>query len=157
MLLFILRHADAEPSSTNDFERALTTKGIEQARRVGRFCQEKELRPDLILTSPLVRARQTAQQFVSAFPEAPEPEVAEFLASGMDPETGSEELAAYNRFSTVMIVGHQPDLSRLIAHLLGLNDPSIVRVRKASLTLLAVHSWRRGGAELEFALPCKLM
>ncbi|MDB6152627.1 MAG: histidine phosphatase family protein [Chthoniobacteraceae bacterium] len=157
MLLYILRHADAEAPVTSDFERELTDKGVEQAKRAGRFCKEKGLRLDLILTSPLVRARETARHFHSIFASAPAPELAGFLASGMEPESAITELQTYTKLSAVMIVGHEPDLSSLISQLLGFHNPSILRVRKASLTSLEIHAWRPGGVELLFTLPCKLM
>ncbi len=157
MLLYILRHADAEDLVTSDFERSLTHKGIEQAKRAGRFCKEKGLRLDLILTSPLVRASETAEHFHSSFEDAPTPEVAGFLASGMEPEAAITELQTFTKVSAVMIIGHEPDLSSLISQLLGFHNPAILRVRKASLTLLEIHAWRPGGVELLFTLPCKLM
>ncbi len=60
MLLYLLRHAEAEPYRADDFSRKLTDKGERQARLVGAFLDEKGLKPDLILSSPVLRARQTA-------------------------------------------------------------------------------------------------
>jgi phosphohistidine phosphatase len=60
MTLQFLRHADAEPFTGSDFSRNLTPKGNTQAANVGKFLKSRHLVPDIILTSPLVRARQTA-------------------------------------------------------------------------------------------------
>jgi phosphohistidine phosphatase len=61
MNLYLLRHAEAEEEAASDEERQLNNRGREQARTVGRFCARNDLYPGKILTSPLARARQTAQ------------------------------------------------------------------------------------------------
>lgn len=156
MHLYLLRHANADTDAPTDDERQLSEKGIEQARRVGRFARRIGIEPDLILTSPLARARQTAEYF-SQEHRGTKPEIAGFLASGMQPETAMAELRAYLKFESIMIVGHEPDFSRLIAQFIGLTDNENVLIRKASLTLLDVAACRPGAAILEFTVPCRLM
>jgi broad specificity phosphatase PhoE len=56
-----------------------------------------------------------------------------------------------------MIVGHEPDLSALIAHFTGLPSPALLHIRKASLTALHLDVLRPGAGRLEFSIPCKLM
>jgi phosphohistidine phosphatase SixA len=56
-----------------------------------------------------------------------------------------------------MIVGHEPDFSRFAAHALGLPGEDRITIRKASLTLLDLESFRPAGARLLFSLPCRLM
>ena len=64
MILLLIRHAKAEDfGSSGDGSRALTAKGQLQSRQVGRFLKERDLLPDLVLHSPLVRARETAEIF----------------------------------------------------------------------------------------------
>ena len=75
----------------------------------------------------------------------------------MSPHAALEELKAFRGHNSVMIVGHEPDFSQLIAHLLGLPSNSQISVRKASLTLLEIAVLRAGAARLEFTLPCRLM
>jgi len=58
MLVTFLRHAEAEDAVTTDFDRRLTAKGLEQADKAGRFCVRCGLIPDVIVTSPVVRAEQ---------------------------------------------------------------------------------------------------
>ena len=156
MKLYLLRHANADTRASTDDARPLSEKGIEQAKRVGRFCREKAIAPEVILSSPLTRARQTAEHFLSEHPLG-EPEIAAFLASGMRPENALVELKAYEKFESVLIVGHEPDFSVLVAHLIGLTDNANVAIRKASLTLLEVPALRAGAASLEFSLPCRLI
>lgn len=155
MLLYLLRHANADPVAASDDDRALTEKGEAQARKVARFCDERDLRPELILTSPLRRARQTAEPVGERLRCAVL--VVPWLASGMAPEDGVAGLHEYSSFPSVMLVGHEPDFSLLIAHLLGMPDPPKITVRKASLTLLELRAPRAGAATLSFSLPCRLM
>lgn len=156
MLLYLLRHAEAVDIADSDADRTLTTKGIAQARKVGKFCQKNEFVPSIILTSPLKRAEQTARIV------AKEVQSAEFiinpaLASGMQPETAMEELKSYARFPSLMLVGHEPDFSLLAAHLLGLPLHDSLRLRKASLTAIKMNAMRPGAGVLQFTLPPKLM
>ncbi len=155
MQLYLLRHANADTVAATDDARPLSEKGEAQAKKVARFCDERELRPDLILTSPLLRARQTAAPLGERL--GVEVFVMPWLASGMAPEDAVAGLQEYSGFSGVMLVGHYPDFSMLTAHLLGMPNHTQVVVRKASLTLLDVRALRTGGASLQFSLPCRLM
>jgi phosphohistidine phosphatase len=155
MLLYLLRHADADTVAESDDARCLSEKGLAQAKKVARFCEAKDLQPAQVLASPVRRAHETAL-IVSAHLRA-ELEVAPWLACGMHPERAVEELRDHRKHESVMIVGHEPDFSRLAAHLLGLPGEDRIPIRKASLTLLDVESFRAAGAQLRFSLPCRLM
>src|SRR5688572_25419905 len=119
MELLVIRHAKAEDHGHpgGDGERALVAKGFEQSARLGRFLKRIDRRPDVVLTSPLVRARQTAETLCEAA-EMPGPVVQGWLACGMDPEMAIRELVAFSDLERVAIVGHEPDLSSLIEWLL---------------------------------------
>jgi phosphohistidine phosphatase len=155
MQLYFLRHADAEVPAPTDSLRPLSENGIEQAKRVGRFCAEHDLRFSLILHSPLKRAHETAQH-VAEITGAPL-EMARWLASGMSPHQGLEELKGHRTQPCLLIVGHEPDFSQLISLLLGLPSPTQVHIRKASLTALQLDVFREGAARLDWALPVRLM
>ena len=155
MKLYVLRHAEAVDNAPTDSARELTPRGLEQARAVGTFCQRHDLRPDVILTSPFRRAVQTAELCAAAVERVVQQEL--FLASGMGPASALAELRAYERFSSVMVVGHQPDLGLLVGVLLGLRNADGFPVGKASLSCLEVESLAPGGATLRFALPAQLM
>ena len=155
MDLYLLRHADANTEAASDDLRPLSEKGISQARKVGRFCKDRGLKPELILTSPVQRATETAEIVAEILKG--ELLTERWLACGMQPETAAEELRGYERFGSVMIVGHQPDFSLFAAHLLGLRDNEQICIRKASLTHLELGAFVFGGARLSFSLPCRLM
>ena len=160
MKILFLRHAEAEDLQTTDHDRALTSKGIKQARRMGSFLEAAGWKPDWALTSPLVRARQTAD-LVAAGAELPEPTVVDWLACGMTPEScfdGCERLPAAESGGTLLLVGHEPDFSTTIGAWIGREGAiASVRVKKASLTGLDVSSFSAGGACLEFLIPIRIL
>jgi phosphohistidine phosphatase len=155
MLLYLLRHANADTPPPEDDDRVLSEKGHEQARKVARFCEAHDVKVSFVLASPLRRAQETAKPVAKAL--RAELLTESWLTSGMHPHAALEELRAYRSQSAVMLVGHEPDFSQLIAHLLGLPTNMAIHIRKASLTLLEITAFRAGGASLLFSLPCRLM
>lgn len=155
MLLYLLRHADADTVAPSDDDRALSEKGIAQAKKVARFCEAHDVRLSLILSSPLRRAHETAKPVAQTL--RAELLVVPWLASGMHPQAGLEELRAYRKQNSVMLVGHEPDFSHFAAHLLGMSTSTAITIRKASLTLIEIDTFRAGAGRLDFSLPCKLM
>jgi phosphohistidine phosphatase len=154
--IFLLRHAEAEVNHVSDYNRALTEKGEAQARKVGKFCAAQGIIPEVIFASPLVRAEATAQLAAKELPGV-EVIVAPWLASGMQPEFALDELRALTQFSSVMLVGHEPDFSLLVSALLGIPSGYGINVRKASLTALQADILRFGAAVLDFSVPVKFM
>lgn len=160
MRVLILRHAEAVDHASSDFARELTAKGREQSTRVGRFMREQALAPELILSSPYLRARQTAAGVAREL--ALENALVEdaTLGCGMTPEEGLALIRAHGeRFQSLLLVGHQPDLGLLIEHLLGVENAQggAVHVRKASLTGFWLHGLGRGAGTLEFMIPARLL
>jgi phosphohistidine phosphatase len=155
MLLYLLRHADADTPAPTDGARPLSEKGIDQADKVARFCEAHDMQLSVILTSPLRRAHETAKPVAAAL--RAELIIAPWLSSGMHPQAALEELRAYRTQGSVMLVGHEPDFSQFAAFLLGLPTNQAINIRKASLTLLELDVFRAGAALLQFSIPCKLM
>jgi phosphohistidine phosphatase len=119
MQLIILRHGKAEAKGhKKDFDRELVERGFEQARKAGQLLKATGHSPNIVLTSPLVRAKQTAETFCEAA-GIDGPIVQPWIASGMRPETALAELRAFTEFRRVMIVGHEPDLSSLVHWICG--------------------------------------
>lgn len=153
MLLYLLRHGQAgtsDHSKPADLNRPLTEKGHQQAENAARILKAVNLLPDIVITSPVLRARQTAESFTLAA-GMPGPIIQSWLSCGMAPETALAELSAFPDFERVLIVGHEPDFSQLIHHTLG----GWVIVKKGSLTALEIHPPSRR-ATLHFLLPQKL-
>lgn len=154
MQLILLRHGKAEDSSPGgDFPRELEEKGHEQARHAARILAAADLLPDLVLSSPVVRAKQTAETF-TATAGMPGPIFLDWLSCGMSPETALAELGHFPEFECIMIVGHEPDFSRLIEACLG-TTADCVEVRKGSLTCIELNP-PTPRATLRFLIPHKL-
>ena len=153
MIIYFLRHADAEDFVDSDFTRKLTPKGLDQAERVGKFCKQNGIKPEFFLTSPLVRARETAE--IVGKKIGLEPAIANWLACGMTPETLIAQLDPLTTKSSLLLVGHEPDLSTAVSYLLGLNEPINFPIRKASLTAIDAPWLDQGSGTLEFTLPPK--
>jgi phosphohistidine phosphatase len=115
MKVVLVRHAEAAPGDPDEL-RALTAKGHEQARHLGDQLRRDGIEPDAVLTSPLLRARQTALELGFG-----EPEPRDELGPGA---TADDVTAAVTgRGETVVVVGHQPDCSRITAALRGGAEP----------------------------------
>ena len=155
MILYFLRHAEAESRAESDFARRLTPKGLDQSARAGKFLKRGGFAPDIILTSPVVRAVQTARivagQLGRDVVECP------WLACGMDTETFFEEIVPHLEKLEVLVVGHEPCFSTAIGALLGIPGPSPINIRKASLTAIELHEAKFGSAQLQFLIPVRLM
>ncbi len=156
MVAYFLRHADAEPRVTSDHERKLTPKGLEQSEKVGKFMVRCGLLPEIVLTSPVVRARQTAQIVAEKLGDAEISEV-DWLACGMSAETCLMELKAHQGTASVLLVGHEPDFSETIATMLGVSDAGAIKVRKAALTGIELLDFRPGQGQMHFLIPARLM
>lgn len=154
MDLILLRHGKAESFNTQgDGARALVDKGREQARQAAKVLKQAKWLPDIVLTSPLVRARQTADAFCEAA-AIPGAIIQGWLASGMHPQQAIQELCAFHDFKCVAIVGHEPDLSLLIEWLLGATTGN-VEIKKGSLACIRIEPPTRRGS-LVFLIPPKL-
>jgi len=115
MRLVLVRHAEAAPGEPDEL-RALTPEGHEQARRLGEQLRADGVVPDVVLSSPLLRARQTAADLGFGDPEA-----LDALAPGANADDVRTEIQG--RGETVVVVGHQPDCSRITAELRGEAEP----------------------------------
>jgi len=154
MDLILLRHGKAENfNPAGDFQRALVEKGREQARRAARTLKTAGLLPDIVLTSPLIRARQTSDEFCQTA-DMPGAVIQGWLASGMAPETAMAELAAFRDFKRVAIVGHEPDFSVLVEWILGVTGGG-VEVKKGAIACLRITPPSRFG-NLAYLIPPKL-
>jgi phosphohistidine phosphatase len=114
--LVIVRHAEAASGEPDEL-RPLTPEGREAARALAQRLAGDGIRPDAVLTSPLLRARETAQALGFG-----EPQIDDRLAPGATPFDMRE--AALGRGETVLVVGHQPDCGRAVAVLANAPEPS---------------------------------
>lgn len=122
LCLYLFRHGAAGlPSAWNgdDATRPLTTKGRKQVRRVAKALARMDIDPDLVLTSPYTRARQTAAIARKVLGIETQPIAEAGLQPGATRETLTAILLAHVDARSVMVVGHEPDLSSWIAEYCG--------------------------------------
>jgi phosphohistidine phosphatase len=124
-VIYLLRHGDAEKGNGDDAARRLTARGERQSRAAGQALAALGEAIEACLTSPKVRAADTAR--LACEPLGLEPEVAEELAGG---DFDSAALAAGH--GNVLLVGHEPDLSDEVARLTGAR----VKLRKGGLAIV---------------------
>jgi phosphohistidine phosphatase len=116
--LWFLRHGEAEPHGDRpDPERRLTPRGEEQSRAAGRALAALELSFQLVVTSPRVRALDTARLACEAL--GCEPIVDEALSSDFDVHAALELAAAAGEDRRVLFVGHNPDFAQIVGDLTG--------------------------------------
>jgi phosphohistidine phosphatase len=124
MLLYIVRHGIAidrqDPKSPSDPERYLTAEGIKKTGQVARSIAAMIDMPKVFISSPYVRAFQTAEIFVEAWKGAKsKTEKTDALLPGAEPATFFRELSRRRAIESVMCFGHAPQLDELLAFALG--------------------------------------
>jgi phosphohistidine phosphatase len=150
--LYIIRHADAlalgERGVTADKDRPLSEGGERQAAQIAQGLQRRGVKLDLVLTSPLVRARQTAEVLVR--PEngvATELKTCEELAPGGRRKKLAKQLLAAGH-NAVALVGHQPDLGEFAAWLIGSKKANLGLAKAGVAYIECSDLPRRGGGTL---------
>lgn len=129
MDLYLIRHAEAVPLGVNgiarDEDRPLTDKGRQQCRTVALALRQLDVRLEKLLTSPLVRARQTSDELLTHWNgRLIELGVCDELAPGKKKRKLLREVLSLGG-KTMGLVGHNPDLSELAAWLIGEREAGI--------------------------------
>jgi phosphohistidine phosphatase len=160
-IVYLMRHgiaADSGPGM-NDAERALTEEGTNKTERVAQGLKRLGVKPEVILSSPLRRAEETAQVTAAVIAADVTVEIYPPLSPGYDPRDLLLGLRAYRRVSEILLVGHQPDLGELASHLLtGAARLAPLPFKKAAAAAIAVGSIppRAVGSLLWFLTPMQL-
>jgi phosphohistidine phosphatase len=126
LTLYLVRHgiaADRGPDWPDDAKRPLTSKGVARMRDIAAGLHELDLEIGLVLTSPLVRAKQTADALVHGLKPAPALAVVAALSPGVSPAKMAEALDAARKSRVIAIVGHEPNLGEFGAWLVGAKSP----------------------------------
>lgn len=135
MRLYLVRHADAEPGEPDEL-RPLTGYGRQQAREVGALLAAEGAGGAVVVTSPLLRARETAEEIARALGTTAEPD--DRLAPGATADSVREAAAEHPDDATVVAVGHQPDCGHIAAALTGGPEPPFPKAGVVAIDLPAV-------------------
>lgn len=156
MQIYFLRHgiANFDVWTQPDFERPLNQKGIERMKLTARCIQDLDLGLDVLLSSPLVRARQTAEIVAEVLDPKPLFHMDERLSPGFDLQDLEAIMQNYGDAQALMVVGHEPDFSEVIGDLIG--GAKIV-VKKGSLARIDISTLSPPGGTLVWMIPPKLL
>ncbi len=158
--LLIMRHAKSSwdlPYST-DFDRPLSKRGQKAAPRMGEFLAERDLLPDLIVSSPAARAKETAELFIEAADYDGEIEFESGIYHAYADDLVTVVQSLPDEMDRVMLVGHNPGFETLVEQLCG----GAVRMPTAAIAYiwLSAASWREveaGTGELQWLVTPKLL
>jgi len=121
MLVYFLRHGAAIEASRwrgSDFERPLTEEGRKQLEEMAKAIGRLSLELDAVITSPLVRAKETATIFARAVGMVGGP-IADERVAGLNPERLADILCDWRDASAIVLVGHEPDMSSTVGAIIG--------------------------------------
>lgn len=141
--LYLIRHAIAAergPEWPDDARRPLTERGISRFREIVKGLKRLDVDVDEVFTSPLVRATQTAELLAAGLEGTPPVKVLDTLAPGHTSTAVMSSLAKVAKRRRVALVGHEPELGELAAHLIGagralpFKKGGVCRIEVGSLT-----------------------
>jgi phosphohistidine phosphatase len=157
--LYLIRHGVAEERGEqwpDDAKRPLTQDGISRLRRAARALSRLDIALDVVLTSPLVRTRQTAEVIAAGLEPHPHIVVVESLAPGGTPAAMLADLEKQAKRSRVGIVGHEPGIGELAARLVGTRHP--IAFKKGAVCRIDVESLPpTASGDLRWFLTPKIM
>lgn len=144
MRLYLVRHGIATEKIggevRNDMQRPLTDGGRAETKAVALGLKRLGIAPDVILTSPLVRARQTAEILGDVLAPKNGLRIADALApAGRDSDL-YKVLKEYERANEVFLVGHEPDIGRLVATLLWAGPELVIAFKKSAVCRVDITS-----------------
>ena len=161
MLLLLIRHANAgerDPAQwPDDTRRPLTDKGRKVQRDVSRFLRKRDLAPTLVLSSPWLRAMQTAEIVVEAARVAQPPVPCDALAEDPDQVRLADFVGQQPPEAIVALVGHSPWMEALAALLLAGDSGLRLDFPKSGVMGIDVEGMTAGEGELRFFLRPKMV
>jgi len=124
--LYLIRHgvaAERGEDYPDDSKRPLTNAGISRLRKEAKALDELGVALDHIITSPLVRTRQTADIFAESMKSKPSVSQSDALAPAGTSTAVIQELAKHMRKARIAVVGHEPNIGELAGRLIGARMP----------------------------------
>jgi phosphohistidine phosphatase len=155
MKLYFLRHgiaADREEWNGSDFDRPLTREGRDRMQREAKTLARLNLAPEAILTSPLVRAKETAEIAADALHVRAEPD--ERLGPQFDVQRLGEIVREHIGGDSLMLVGHEPNMSETVGEIVG---GARVDLKKGGLALVELNDYDDLAGDLVWLLPPKVL
>lgn len=156
MNLYVIRHAIAEEEhpSGEDSQRALTEKGRKKMRQIAKGLRILGSEFDVILTSPYIRAQETAQILADVFKMKKQVVVSENLTPISTPDALISEINEKYSVDSIAIVGHEPYLTTFISQLVANGAPLDIDLKKGGICRLStddLHHSHHGTLEWLFS------
>jgi phosphohistidine phosphatase len=145
--VYLVRHAiafDRGQDWADDTRRPLTHKGAARMREVVSGLLALGVELDTVITSPLVRAKQTADLIIGGWPEPPALVLSSALSPGAPPSGVSDVLSRHTQDAGIALVGHEPGLGEIAAWLIGARHP--LPFKKGGVTRIDVPALPLGGS-----------
>ena len=155
MKLYLLRHASAVDVASSDAKRELTREGREEARIVGAALAELSVKLSRILSSPLLRARQTAEVVAKELKFSGDVESLDELENGASTASLLKALKPIPSTHEILLVGHMPSLSEHLAALIGAESAQAFPLGKASVACIELEHLRAGTGQLRWLMRQK--
>jgi len=157
--LYLIRHGVAEERGDawpDDTKRPLTENGMSRLRKEARGLARLAVSLDIVVTSPLVRTRQTAEIVAAAFDPRPHVVLSEALAPGGTFQAVVAELEKHARKTRIALVGHEPGIGELAARLIGARQP--IEFKKGAICRIDVDALPPSGpGALRYFLAPKIL
>lgn len=161
MELFILRHAEAGkrlPAQARDAERSLTAEGKEELEEVARAISRLKIKPDYIVSSPLMRSRETAGIVAKALRGRDKVEIWDELKPEGSKQAFYSRLSKLKPESSVLCVGHEPYLTQAINEIMGHQGNSRIVLRKCGLARISIKAFiPKAEGEMRWLLTPRLL
>jgi phosphohistidine phosphatase len=161
MELYIVRHGIAidreDPKSPADPERFLTEEGIDKAKEIAKRVAGFKIKPELFISSPYVRAMQTAEIFAAAFDYSKQKiRRSDSLLPGTETTHFFREISKEKNVSTIFCFGHAPQLDELVATALG-SKHHVTQLKKAGVAAIELKRLTPPSGQLLWLATPKLL
>ncbi len=160
MKIYLLRHgiATEREDPSKDSERPLTDKGRDQMEKIAAALKQLKLKPDLILSSPYVRADQTAKIFAKEFKMKKDLSYTDLLTPEAQAKALIEAIQKDYKVDELVLVGHYPNMGLLLEAFLGMDVGETIVLEKGGIACLSVNDFSaKPPATLDWLLTPKLM
>ena len=157
--LYLIRHgiaAERGPDYPDDSKRPLTGKGVTALRRTAKALNSLDVTFDLIITSPLLRTKQTADVLAESLSGKPSVVHSDALAPAGTSASVMQEITKHAKKSKIALVGHEPNIGELAARLIGARAP--VEFKKGAVCRIDFDALPpKGLGQLRWFLPPRLL
>ena len=157
MKVYFLRHGiavEAEEWNGSERDRPLTDKGRKQLERTGKALAVLEIELDAIVTSPLARAKETAEIIAKSFNLRERIEENDRLAEHFSARDLGDLLSAHSKADSIMLVGHEPAMSGVVGEIIG---GATIDLKKGGLALVELPALPLRKGKLKWLLPPKAL